>query len=186
MQIFLRDDIAAARERSILGADERGVDHRLPARVLGAVDEAQEVTVVEVAKPVHLVDSGDRIAELSHDLRRNLEAQVHPLGADMKQEIARSRDSLARSGLELAEWVEFSRSGVAEQSIPRVGTDSHHAGEAGLKITKFNRANQAREVRAERPHGVDIVLAPVDGHDQEDCGARQRRRYRLCNDSVGF
>ena len=64
VQIFLRDHVAAAGERGILRADERGVDHRLPARIFRAVDEAQKVAVVEIAKAVHLVDRGDRVAEL--------------------------------------------------------------------------------------------------------------------------
>ena len=160
MQIFLRDHIAAAGKRGILRADERGVDHRLPTRILGAVDEAQKVAVVEVAKAVHLVDRGDRVAELGHDLRRDLEAQVHPLGADMEQEVARRCDRVARSGPELPERVKFGRARVAEQPVPGVGPDSHHAGEAGFEIAKFNRANQARKVRAERPHGGDIVRRP--------------------------
>ena len=133
---------------------------------------------------MHLVDCCDRTAELGHDLRRDLETEVHPLGSDMKQQVSRRRDRVARSGAELAEGVKFSRSRVAEQPVPGVGPDSHHAGEAGLEITKFNGPDQAGKVRAKRPHGADIVLALVDGHDQEDRGARQRRRYRLCNDSV--
>ena len=135
---------------------------------------------------MHLVDRRDGVPKLGHDLRRDLEAQIHPLGADMKQEIARRCDRVARSGAELPKRMKFGRSRVAEQSVPGVGPDSHDAGEAGLEIAKFNRANQARKVRAERPHGVDIVLALVDRHDQEDRGARQRRRYRLGNDSIGF
>ena len=98
MEILLRDHIAAARERRVLGADERGVDHRLPARIFGAVDEPKEVAVVEVAKAVHLVDRRDRVAERAHDLRRHLEAEVHPLRADMEQEVPRGRDRMARSG----------------------------------------------------------------------------------------
>ena len=120
----------------------------------------EKVAVVEVAKAVHLVDRRDRIAELRHDLRRDLEAQVHPLGADMEQEVARGCDCVARSGLELAERVKFGRTRVAEQPVPGVGADSHHAGEPGLEIAKFDRANQAREVGAERPHGGGVVRRP--------------------------
>ena len=130
------------------------------ARIFRAVDEAQKVAVVEVAKAVHLVDRGDGVAELGHDLRRHFEAQVHSLGADMEQEIARRRDCVARSGPELAERVEFSRTRAPEQPVPGVGTDAEHAGEAGLEVAKLNRANQTREVRAERPHGVASCPRP--------------------------
>ncbi len=101
----------------------------------------------------------------------------------MEQQVSRSRDCLARPGPELSEGMKFSRARIAEQPIPGVRPDPHHAGEAGLEIAKLNRANQARKVRAERPRGGDILLALVDGHDQENRGARERRRYRLCNDT---
>ena len=175
MQIFLRDHVATACESCVFRANEGGVDHRLSARVLGAVDEPQKVAVVEVAKAVHLVDRGHRIAEPPHDLRRHLEAQVHPLGADMEQEIARSGDCVARSSPELAERVKFGRTRVPEQPIPGVGADSHHAGEPSFEVTKFNRANQAREVSAKGAHGGAIVLARVDCHHQEDRSACERR-----------
>src|ERR1700727_2076103 len=106
MKIFLRDHIAAAGERGILRADESRVDHRLPSRIFSAVDKPEKVAVIEVAKAVHLVDGGDGVAELRHDLRRDLEAQVHPLGADMEQEIPRRRDGVARSGAKLSKRVE--------------------------------------------------------------------------------
>ena len=130
---------------------------------------------------MHLVDRGDRIAELRHDLRRDLEAQVHPLGANVEQQVARGCDRVARSGPELSEGVKFGRARVPEQPIPGVRPDSHHAREPGFEITKFNCANQAREVRAECPHAGAIVRAGVYGHDQEDRRAGQRRRYRLRN-----
>ena len=77
--------------------------------------------------------------------------------------------------------MKFGRARVPEQPVPGVGADSHHAGEPGFEIAKFNRANQAGKICAERPHGGAIVLARVDRHDQEDRGACERRRYRLCN-----
>ena len=85
MEIFLHDHIAATGEGGILLADECGIDHRLTARILGAVDEAQEVAVIEVTKAVDFIDRRNRVAEACHDLRRNLEAKVHPLRTDMEQ-----------------------------------------------------------------------------------------------------
>src|SRR5262249_52997982 len=76
VEIFLHDHIAATGECGILLTDERGVDHRLATRILSAVDEAQEVAVIEVTKAVDLVDRRDRVAEACHDLRRHLEAKV--------------------------------------------------------------------------------------------------------------
>src|ERR1700722_4326019 len=136
MEILLRDHIAAACERLILRADQRRVDHRLPTGIFCSVDEAQEITIVEVAKAMHLVDRGDGVPELGHDLRRHLEAQVHPLGADMEQEVARRRDCMPRSGLELPERVKLRGTRLAEQSVPGVGTDAQNTGESGFEIAK--------------------------------------------------
>jgi hypothetical protein len=44
---------------------------------------------------VDLVYLRNRIADSRHDLRRQLEAQIHALGADMKQQVARRGDSMA-------------------------------------------------------------------------------------------
>ena len=77
--------------------------------------------------------------------------------------------------------MQLGRARVAEQPVPGVGPDSHHAGEAGFEVAKFDRANQRREVGAERAHGGAIVRARIDRHDQEDRGARERRRYGLWN-----
>ena len=109
---------------------------------------------------MHLVHRRDGVPELGHDLRREFEAQIHTLGANMEQEVAWRGDRMARSGAELAERVKFRRPRVAEQPVPGVGADAHHAGKAGLEIAKFHRADQGREVGAERPHGVAIVRRP--------------------------
>ena len=144
MDIFLGDHVAAAGERGILPADERGFDHRLATRVLGAVDEPQEVAVIEVAKPVHLVDRGDGVPESRHDLRRHFEAEVHPLGADMKEQVSGSRNRMARSGTDLPERVKFGRARVPEQPVPCIGSDPDYAGKSRFEVTKFNRPNQRR------------------------------------------
>src|SRR5262249_29091180 len=142
------DNIAAPGCRGIRLAGERGAAHRLTTRVLGAVDEAQKVAVVEETKAVDLVDRRDRVAEARHDLPRHLEAKVHPLRTDMEQQVPWRRNRMARSGPDLPERVEFGRARVPEQPIPCLGPDPHHAGKAGFELTKFPRANQPRQVSA--------------------------------------
>ncbi len=56
VNILLYDRVAAADERGIFFADERGVDYRRAARILGAVHKSQQVAVIEVTKAVNLVD----------------------------------------------------------------------------------------------------------------------------------
>lgn len=84
MEIFLQDGIAAASEGSVLCADDGGVDDRIATRIFRSIDEASEVAVVEVTKPLYFNHDGDDSSDASHDLRRDFKAQVHPLGSDVK------------------------------------------------------------------------------------------------------
>ena len=74
MKIFLHDDIAAAGERSILLADEHGVDRYRAAWILRPVDETQEIAIVEVTEAVDFVDWRNRICDARHNLRGQFEA----------------------------------------------------------------------------------------------------------------
>src|SRR5579863_1291879 len=115
MQIFLHDHVAAAGERGILLADDRSFDHRLTTRILGAVDKPKEIAVIEVAKAMNLVDRRDRVAETRHDLRRQLEAEVHPFRSDMEQQVPWGRNRMAQSGPDLPKRMKFSRARASEQ-----------------------------------------------------------------------
>jgi len=83
---------------------------------------------------------------------------------------------MAQSGPDLPERVKFGGARVPEQPVPRIGADSHHAGEIGFEVTKFNSANQRRQVRVKRPHGCAIVRAQNYSHNQEDRSASERSR----------
>ncbi len=52
VQIFLHDHVAAAGEGGILRADDGGFGHFAAAWILRAVDEPEQVAVVEIAKAV--------------------------------------------------------------------------------------------------------------------------------------
>src|ERR1700742_1970186 len=92
---------------------------------------------------------------------------------------------MARSGLDLPEWMQFGRARIPEQPVPRVRPYSHHAGEAGFKIAKLDRTKQPREVAAERPHDGAVAWVRLYRHHEKNRSARQRRRYRL-RDRSGF
>ena len=77
-----------------------------------------QIAVVEIAKAVHLVDRRDRVAEPRHDLRRQLEAEIHALGADVEQEIAGRGDRMTRSGLDFAERMQFGRPRLRRTACP--------------------------------------------------------------------
>src|SRR5690349_4431864 len=77
--------------------------------------------------------------------------------------------------------MEFGWPRAAEQAIPRLGADSHHAGEAGFEVAKINRPGQRHDVSAERPHDGAVVRAWVYCDDEEDGGTREWRRHGLRN-----
>src|SRR6185369_14156375 len=86
------DDVAATAEVRVLVADGRERVGRRPGGVLRAVDEAEQVALVEVLEAVCLVDDVDPATEPGHDLAGELEAEVELAGPQMEQQIAGGRD----------------------------------------------------------------------------------------------
>ena len=129
---------------------------------------------------MHFVHRRNGIPDTRHDLRRQLEAQIHALGADVEQQVARRGNRMARSGANLAERMQFRRPRRPKEPVPRVGSKPHDAGEAPFQVAKFHRAQQRGEISAERAQGGAIFGARIKRRDQEDRGASERRRYCLC------
>ena len=136
VQVFLHDHVAAAGEESIFGAQISGIDRRLRRRVLGAIDEADEIAVVEIAKTMHFIDHGNGLAEPGHDLRCQLEAEIHALGANVEEEIAGRGDGMARAGPDFPKRMQFRRPRLTKEPVPRVGSNTYHAGEVSLDIAE--------------------------------------------------
>ena len=65
VHVLLHVDVAAAREVGVLVADLGGGHRQWSVRVLGAVDEAEQVAVVEELEAVHFVDDGDGASALT-------------------------------------------------------------------------------------------------------------------------
>ena len=59
-----------------------------PTRILGAVDETHQVPLVDALESVYLVDNGGRAAQPLYQLPGQIEAEIHPADADMKQQVA--------------------------------------------------------------------------------------------------
>ena len=138
MQVLLDDHVAAAGEGRVLLADEGGVDGRLVDGILRAVDETEQVAIVEVLEAVHFVRRGDGAAQPRHDLRRQLEAEIHARGADMEEDVARRRDGVMLAA-DLAERMQFLRPRRAEQPVPGVGAERHDAGQPALEVAEARR-----------------------------------------------
>ena len=83
VQIFLHDDIAAAGERWVLRADERGVDRGLTRGFSVPSTKPMRSRSSKYRKPC-TSSTGETASPRPHDLRRQFEAEIHALGADME------------------------------------------------------------------------------------------------------
>src|SRR5712664_1386668 len=108
MEVLLNNHIAACGERRILTGYEGGINRVLTLGILCSIDKANEVTAVKVTKPMNLINRADCGSKPSHDLRRQLEAQIHALRPNMPEQVARCRDSMTLSRPYLAKLVQLS------------------------------------------------------------------------------
>ena len=69
MQVFLHDDVASACKRRVLVTYNDCFDGRLPARVLCAIDKADEIAVVEIPEGLYFVHWRDSVSKARHQLR---------------------------------------------------------------------------------------------------------------------
>ena len=125
-----------------------GADRQRTVRVLGAVDEAEQVAVVEEPEAVHLVDDGDRTRHRLDHLGGQFEADVEHLGADVEQQIARCGRRVVAGALELDEGVQFGRPGPennrSQASEPIEVTSDRRLG----RIAETDRTDQTRQLAA--------------------------------------
>ncbi|GAA3200927.1 hypothetical protein GCM10020255_105510 [Rhodococcus baikonurensis] len=126
MDVALDVDVAAAGELGILVADRHRGDGVAAHRILGAVDEADEVAVLEVLEAVNLVDDRGRAVQSLRDLPSHLETRVHAHRADVEEQITGSRRRRVNVTLQSGERVQQRRARTGEQSIPSQGTDARH------------------------------------------------------------
>ena len=155
----------------------------MPGRVLGAVDETEQVTLVEVLEAVHLVDDlGDR-AEPVDDQRRQLEAQVEAGRPDMKEQVAGRGDGRVPGADDLAKRVQPGRARPSEEPIPQLRADAGDAGETGLGVAEADRAIEPGDVGQQVAH--DLLAAAADVDDHEDGRRRELGQDRLGLDRLG-
>ena len=96
---------------------------------------------------MHLVDDLGAAAQALGQSLSQLEAEVEPAGADVKQQVARRRHrSVARAG-ELAERMQPHGTRITPQPIPQAGSDPHHTRQLRLGYPESHRALEPRDVR---------------------------------------
>ena len=180
MQVLLDDHVAAAGVRRVLGADHRRLDRVLAGRVLRPVHEADQVPVVEVPEAVHLVDGIRGLTQPRGDVRGQFEAQVHPVRADMEQEVRLGGDGVPLAGPDFAERVQSCGPLRTGQPVPQLRPEAHHAGQGGVEVAEPDRAQQAAEIAAQLAHRRVTGLIGPHGDDEED-----RRGGQRCGDRLG-
>jgi len=100
----------------------------------------------------------------------------------VEEHVARRRDGVTRPRADLAKRMQLGRPGLAKETIPRRGAETHDARKVFVGFAKPHGAQECRKVGAQRSHRCVIVGAGVDGHDQKDRRARQRRSDRRMGD----
>ncbi len=178
MKIFLDQDVAAAGEGSVLFANERSLKRSRVSRILRAIDETDEVAIFEVTEALGFVGNRNCVSDAFHDLCRQLEADIHPPGADMEQHIARSSDSMPIAAPKLPERMKFGRTRIAKEPVPHIGTESRDTGQSGLDVAELDRTNQSGEVATEGAEGCITLWLRLHGDDKED-RARGKRSEQL-------
>ena len=122
-----------------------------------------------------LVDGRDAVNQVGHHLSGQFETQVHPLGTDVEQQIARRGRSVARAAVQRAEGVQIERPRLTEQPIPDVGAERDDARQIATHVARSDSAHQGVEAAAYLPGALSMQGAGLDGQDEEDRGAGLRR-----------
>ena len=172
VEVLLDDHVAAAGERRVLVADERRRLRRAALGVLGAVDEAEQVALVERAEAVHLVDDASVALEPLGQPLGELEAEIEPVRADVEQQVARGRDRGVALAGDLGERVQAGRarrpnrrSQSARRSRPRSSAPLRGSGSRPSACRPLTSARNSR--MASSPPGSTVetrkIAASVSG-----------------------
>jgi hypothetical protein len=115
---------------------------------------------------MHFIDRRNGIAEPVHDLRRQFEAKIHALWRGCETSGRRAWRERDAAGLDLAERMQFGRARAAEDLVPGVRSNPHHAGQLSLEVAEADGTDQRRQiVAAKRPErcpavGVGLYSSP--------------------------
>jgi hypothetical protein len=173
----LHQQVGAAGEGRVLVADQDGVGRGGARRVLGAVDEPEQVAAVEVAEALHLVDHAHGRPERRDDPAGQLEARVGAAGPDVEEQVAGGGRRAVPLARDLAKGVQPGGARAVEEPVPGRGPDAEHAGQPLLGHPEPDGPDHARGVGQ---HVVDACLAARFEREREEHGALgQRGENRL-------
>jgi hypothetical protein len=165
VQVLLHDDVTPASEIRILVADDRGARGRDAGRILGAVDETQQVALVEVLEPMHFVDDSGMARKPVGHQPGEFEADVETTCPQVKQQVSRGRDGAVLGADHFCERVQTDRRRIIEEPTPQSRPDPHNAAEARIRPPETDRPREAGHVGKQI---ANTVFCPrVHRRDQE-------------------
>ena len=103
------------------------------------------------------------------------------LGTNVEKQIAGCGDGVAPLRADLSERVQFRWSRLTEEPVPRIRSDTHNARKPVFRRSKSHGAHKRGQIGAQGSHLRPWLGAWVDGCDQKERGARERRVHRLWN-----
>lgn len=142
VHVLLNDHIAAAREIAVLVTDEHRVGRDVTLGVLGAVDEAEEVALVEVLETVHLVHHGDRSVEAFADQLGQFETEIHVVRSHMEEQVTRGGRGSVPGARQRHEGMQIARAGSLEEPVPCGGADADDATQLRIRSSETDRSPQ--------------------------------------------
>jgi len=114
------------------------------------------------------IGGADGAFEPGHDLRGEFETEIHALGANVKDQVARCRNSMAGTRTNFMEWMEFGWTWQAEEAVPGIGTEAHDAGKSAIEGAKTHAAKKRRKISAEGKDRNTILVTGIDSHNEKN------------------
>jgi hypothetical protein len=95
VKILLDDDIAAICKVWMFVTDNCSFVCCTALRIFCAVDEPDDIAIIEIAEAVNLVGNRNYIADVVHDLCGQFKTAVGVFGSNVKEDVTRSGNGMA-------------------------------------------------------------------------------------------
>ena len=101
-----------------------------------------DIPFIKISEAMHFIGCGNGTIEASHDLHSELKTQIHPLGANVKNNVTRCGDGVSRSRANFAKGMELGWARQAEQPVPGIRAEAHYARKSTIEGAKTNRTKK--------------------------------------------
>ena len=170
--VVLHNHVGTPGELGIFRADKAGLGQVRAHGVCRAVDKAQQVPVIEVAEPTHLVLDGHRGAQRINNQLLQFEDEVGAVGPNVEENVTGSRDSGVFTAFNLCEglqlcWDRARGNGGCHDFISHTRSNGRAATHLRGEVTEAHRLHQVGHVAEGSLHGRHILRPIFDGDNQE-------------------